>query len=80
MPYWNDKPETSAYKGNQDNDVKKDAKLLMYDIGNFMKVHPGLPIDRLVKEFCNKWAGYNKDYSESFIEGIFKNLYEIKME
>lgn len=70
MPYWNDKTEPSTYKGNKENDVRKDIKLLMYDIRNFIKVHPGLTPTQTVDEFCHKWVGYNKDYGEAKIEEI----------
>jgi inosine/xanthosine triphosphate pyrophosphatase family protein len=63
-------------KANQSgNAEKEDAQknafnILNWDIRNFKGVNPELSPEETAKKFCEKWAGYKKEYGEGKIEEL----------
>lgn len=82
MTYWlkEETKETSinfpvrSRKSRYEDPRQNAIKVLTADIKAFYLVNKNLSASEATQAFRGKWAGYNKDYTESFIEVIFRGL------
>jgi hypothetical protein len=52
--------------------VSEVPRILLWDIRNFVESNDEMMVPDMGREFCNKWAGYKKDYGESRIQEIIE--------
>jgi hypothetical protein len=64
------KDVNQALNAEKEKAQKNAFNMLKWDIRNFININSYLSPEETAKKFCEKWAGYKKDYGEEKIEDL----------